>query len=160
MLGLPGHQKIPFQNNLHQRGFPLRLLLWLRINRNTLMPLLWLQKDAVCPLICSYLISRNLKPKGKIINHLDFIFSLTTLLFGCYLHLNKVSQQVPKRWINFREVLILEGDKRSSRKGLELILADSMLKCWMFTLKSTIPWILVMVHKRDWQLHYLWDACM
>jgi hypothetical protein len=28
----------------------------------------------------------------------------------------------------------------------------------VFTLKSTIPWILVMVHKRDWWCHYLWDA--
>lgn len=65
----------------------------LRINRNTLMHLLWLQKDRMSPLINNYLISRNLKPEKKIINHLDFISSLTTLLFGCYFHHNKVRQQ-------------------------------------------------------------------
>ena len=48
----------------------------------TLIPLLWLQKDRMSPLISNYLISRILKPK-KIINHLDFISSLTTLLFSC-----------------------------------------------------------------------------
>ena len=46
------------------------------------------------------------------------------------------------------DVLILEGDGGSG-KGLELIPVDSMLKYWIFTLKSTIPWMLVMVHKRD-----------
>lgn len=46
-------------------------------------------------------------------------------------------------------VLILEGDRASSGKGLEMLCTDSMLKCWMFGLKFTIPWTLVMVHKRD-----------
>lgn len=46
-------------------------------------------------------------------------------------------------------VLILKGNVESTEKGLELSIVDSVLKCWMFTLKSTIPWILVMVHKRD-----------
>lgn len=54
----------------------------LRINRNTWMLLLWLQKDRVNPLICNYLISRNLKPEKKVINHLDFISILTAPYFS------------------------------------------------------------------------------
>jgi hypothetical protein len=56
---------------------------------------------------------------------------------------------VPERGMNFMSVLIWEGDGTSSGKDMEPIFDDSALKHWVFTLKSTIPWILVMVHKRD-----------